>query len=325
MSYRLASVGLACMCFGVVALEGCNPSYQLSNGIVVETGRKLTGERSSRDYYTITCWDMGMLPRPAIIHLPASSQTQKLYFRAWNDHNVTHPLRNSVFQVEANGAIVKTIALRTQEVTELYREYASYGWGAAGGELVEVDVPPGVNAVTLRHTSGDWNVWMEFSDVSLGSPPKDIAGLTPESLDTKKMQRVSCDIRLIDIGSGSAEASASAESSIENLSGLAETLAQKLKTGLPAKGEPIAVVTLRNRSGTSLGRTVADEVADKVTGALIDTGWFDVKERIDLSAFLDEKDLDTVGIVKNENVRKKVTGVKYIVIGGVTVTGPQKQ
>lgn len=58
---------------------------------------------------------------------------------------------------------------------------------------------------------------------------------------------------------------------------------------------------------------------------MIDTGWFDVKERIDLRGVLNETDLDAAGIVKNENVRKQLAGVKYVVIGGVTVTEAQKK
>ena len=62
------------------------------------------------------------------------------------------------------------------------------------------------------------------------------------------------------------------------------------------------------------------DCCDKVQGALIDGGWFDVKERIDLRGVLSEQDLDAAGIVKNASVRDKLAGVKYIVIGGVTVT-----
>jgi curli biogenesis system outer membrane secretion channel CsgG len=134
----------------------------------------------------------------------------------------------------------------------------------------------------------------------------------------------SCDLRIIGVSDGVGVASASGEATGGKLDVLAKGLAGKLKEGMVVKGESVAVVSLRNRSGTTQGKVIADELADKVQGALIDTGWFDVKERIDLRAVLDEKDLDTAGIVKNENVRKKLAGVKYIIIGGVTVTEPQK-
>ena len=132
--------------------------------------------------------------------------------------------------------------------------------------------------------------------------------------------QASCDIRIIAVSDGAGIANASGEAASNKLDVLAKGLAGKLKEGMVVKSESIAVVSLRNRSGTSQGKVIADELADKVQGSLIDTGWFDVKERIDLRAILDEKDLDTAGIVKNENVRKKLAGVKYIVIGGVTVT-----
>lgn len=137
--------------------------------------------------------------------------------------------------------------------------------------------------------------------------------------------KVSCDLRIIDVSKGSGIASAGGETASNKIDLLARGLAGKLKESMVIKGEPIAVVSLRNRSRTNQGKIIADELADKVQGALIDTGWFDVKERIDLRAVLDEKDLDTAGIVKNDSVRKKLSGVKYIVIGGVTVTEPPKQ
>jgi hypothetical protein len=136
---------------------------------------------------------------------------------------------------------------------------------------------------------------------------------------------VSCDIRVIAVANGSGVASASGDAAPGRLAPLAKELAGKLKEGVADKGASVAVVTLRNRSGTPQGKVTSDELADKVQGALIDTGWFDVKERIDLRGVLSEADLDTAGIVKNENVRRQLAGVKYVVIGGVTVTEAEKK
>ena len=154
--------------------------------------------------------------------------------------------------------------------------------------------------------------------------------MSPESVsggntEHGRVMAVSSDLRVIVVSDGSGITSASGEAASSKLDVLAKGLAGKLKEGIVVKGESIAVVSLRNRSGTSQGKTIADELADKVTGSLIDSGWFDVKERIDLRAVLDEKELETAGILKNENVRKKLAGVKYIVIGGVTVTEPEKK
>jgi len=136
--------------------------------------------------------------------------------------------------------------------------------------------------------------------------------------------KIAVDIRLITVSEGTGVAAVSGEAPNNKLDVLAKELAGKLREDMVVKGESIGVVSLRNRSGTNQGKIIADELADKIQGALIDTGWFDVKERIDLRAILDEEDLDTAGIVKNENVKKKLAGVKYIVIGGITVTDPQR-
>jgi curli biogenesis system outer membrane secretion channel CsgG len=89
---------------------------------------------------------------------------------------------------------------------------------------------------------------------------------------------------------------------------------------MPVRGEPLAVVSLRNQSGTPEGQALADELADKLTGALVRDGWFDVKEQIGLRSILAEKDLGTTDLVKSDKVREKLAGLKYLVIGGVSVS-----
>ena len=135
-----------------------------------------------------------------------------------------------------------------------------------------------------------------------------------------KAYALACDIRVVSVADGSIVASATGEAASENRGALAHALAEKVKEGIFIKGETLAVVSLRNRSGTQDGRIVADELADKLTGALVDLDWFQVKERLDLRALLDEKDLGKAAIVKNDAVKKKLTHVKYIVVGAVTVT-----
>lgn len=133
---------------------------------------------------------------------------------------------------------------------------------------------------------------------------------------------VACDLRVIQVSDGSAPASAGGEASSDKMADLAKALSKKLKDGMMVKGESIAVVSLRNRGGSPKGKVTADELADKVSGALIDTGWFEVRERVDLRGVVGEKDLETAGIVANANVKDRLAGVKYIVIGGVTVSEP---
>ena len=159
--------------------------------------------------------------------------------------------------------------------------------------------------------------------VALGSsepsnPPPTPTPPTPTPATTST--RAACDLRMIRASDASVVASVSGESTVERMSELAKAAAGKLREEMPIKGESLAVVSLRNRSATGRGKVVADELADKLAGALVETGWFQVKERIDLRAIVEEKDLDATGMVTNETVKRKLAGVKYIVIGGVTVT-----
>ncbi len=131
---------------------------------------------------------------------------------------------------------------------------------------------------------------------------------------------VTCDIRVVAADQGSAVASAHGETTSDRLDALAKALAGKVREGVVIKGESIAVVSLRNRGKTSQGAGIAEELADKLQGALIDSGWFDVKERIDLRALIDEKTLESADIVRQAGVKQRLAGVKYIVLGGGSVS-----
>jgi curli biogenesis system outer membrane secretion channel CsgG len=177
----------------------------------------------------------------------------------------------------------------------------------------------------LGYVLGGCHIRVVFPPEVLAGQPG--AGNTPPAgsgAPGAAKDNVACDLRVINVADGSGIANASGEAAAGKLDALAKGLAAKLKEGMAVKGEAIAVISLRNRSGSTRGNVVVDELADKVQGALIDTGWFDVKERIDLRGVLNEQDLETAGIVRNENVRKKLAGVKYVVIGGVTVTEAAK-
>jgi len=151
-----------------------------------------------------------------------------------------------------------------------------------------------------------------------------VAGAKSKRGSATESAMLSCDLRMVRVTDGGVIANASGQASIDKLEGLGQALAAKLKEGAFVKGEAVAVVSLRDRSATNHGRILADELADKVTGALVETGWFNVKERINLRAILDERLLESAEIIKNTHVQEKLAGVKYIVIGGVTVTEAER-
>ena len=128
---------------------------------------------------------------------------------------------------------------------------------------------------------------------------------------------VTCDVRIVRVADASVVASASEQGSRGRLEDMATKMADELKDESLKDGS-ITVATLRDRSNSEKGRGIADEMADKIMGALVKTKWFDVKERIDLTSILSERDLESAQIVKNPEIRKKLAGISYIVIGGVS-------
>lgn len=102
---------------------------------------------------------------------------------------------------------------------------------------------------------------------------------------------------------------------------MTDKLVGELAAGMPNKGEAICVVSLRNRNDTERGRMVTDEVSDKLATSVIRNGTFDAKERLDLRPILGEKDLENSQLVRNPKVQAKLSNVKYIIMGGVSLQG----
>ncbi|HUS58067.1 MAG TPA: CsgG/HfaB family protein, partial [Planctomycetota bacterium] len=133
---------------------------------------------------------------------------------------------------------------------------------------------------------------------------------------------VACDLRVVRVADATLVASASGKAALDKLDSLAKELVNSLKAGFPGQGETIALAELRNRSGTRQCEIVVGELSDKLNGHLVGAKWFDVKERVDLSSVIDERDLERAEIVKEMNVRQKLEAVRYIIIGSVTVGQP---
>ncbi len=165
-------------------------------------------------------------------------------------------------------------------------------------------------------------LWLNYDVMTREFGTDQIASLSSADInepDIPNEGNVSCDLRIVNVASGTVESAASGRAGIHQLESLAKALVKKLKRGILVEKETVAIITLRNRTGTDSCRAVADEFADKIAGALVDTNWFDVRERIDLKTLLTEKDLDTAEIVNNPHVRDKLDGVTYIIIGGVSL------
>ena len=140
---------------------------------------------------------------------------------------------------------------------------------------------------------------------------------------------IDCDLRIARVADASLVASASAKGRSTKLDALAAQLLDSLKATLKedsrARPLTIAVTGLRNRTGTPQAKAVIDALIDKLTNVMIASDSFDAKERVDLSALVDEKDLEIAEIVSRTNVKEKLAGVRFVVVGGVTVRKMRKE
>jgi hypothetical protein len=236
-----------------------------------------------------------------------------------------------------NGRYLGTTPL-TAKVRFRYMPTYSEGWGACvefvfpGHERADCPQLPGyegTNNTLVTSAPAGGELYLE--GVLIGLTPHidnfdfahKVKAVFPK--DPKIVQGkifVSCDLRIVRVSDGSVVAAAGGQSSPERFNALGEELTEGLRENMFVKGELIAVVSLRNRSGTPGSQALADELADKLTGALLKCGWFDVRERISLRSILAEKDLEKTDLVKSAKVREKIVGLKYIVIGGVSVSRP---
>ncbi len=130
---------------------------------------------------------------------------------------------------------------------------------------------------------------------------------------------VTCEVRLVSVADGAIVATASSHEELADLDDLADDLADDLEGGKTKKGQAVTVATLRNRSGTDQCKRIGDELLQKIEGELVSQGYFAVHERLELRAILDEKDLESSSVVKNPKVRKKLAGVDYLLLGGVSI------
>ena len=142
-----------------------------------------------------------------------------------------------------------------------------------------------------------------------------------QGVSPRDLSKVTCDVRVVRVSDGTVICGGSRHGPGDKLLELTDSLARQLKTKSAAiKGKSIAVISLKNRSGDDKGRAIADEVSDKMTTSLANLNWFNVRERLDLTSVINERDLADTKIVHNPDVKKKLGGIEYVVIGGISVS-----
>lgn len=133
------------------------------------------------------------------------------------------------------------------------------------------------------------------------------------------ISQVTCDVRVLDVATGSAVRAATAVGSRLQLDDIATRIVADLELELGMAGSTVAVAVFRSRGGSQPAIAIARELADKVAGKLILLKTIQVKERIELGAILDERDLQAAGLIDNPDLRKRLEGVDFLIIGAISV------
>lgn len=133
---------------------------------------------------------------------------------------------------------------------------------------------------------------------------------------------IACELRIVRVADGSVLCATGGRTTTDNIENLARVLVHKLGKDPKAKGKSIAVASFRDRTKTPQGLVMADEFAFKAMAALLESGWFIVRERVDLSKVAPGKALDDPAVVKSPNVRQKVAHLDYVVLGSVALSEP---
>jgi hypothetical protein len=298
--------------------------------ISVVTGESvLHGSLSGRTYYRSLWGKIDILVKKR-------SYPQELTFRIWTEADVREPTNGvSVSYCHSFGG--RTPGERSSGilgyVCELYEELDTY-YGPAGGGIVRLTIPLGIGMVSLRDPIGDTvsetlnpnyrnPYFYAVSDISIDKPS---ASKVPVVRTTMVMSApigatINVDVRVVRVSDGKVVASATQGNAYGRLPRLTRELAEQLKSGIATRGASIAVTDFLNRGDSAVGAAVVKEVVDKLSGALVQTGWFNVKERVSLGKLIDERDLGLAGIVKTPEAKAKLGNVDYLVIGGITITG----
>jgi hypothetical protein len=317
------------------------PAMSVDEGVSVVTGeRVLHGSLSGRSYYRSRSSKIDFIVKEC-------DYPQELTFRMWRDEDVRggadYVVKGYVyFGYEPDSWLVFS-PQSDDIIRELYEELDTY-YGPVGGGIVRVTIPPGVRMVSLRKDpasdaryerlayerlvyerspSLNGKYFCAVSDIAIDKPSVSKAPVVgPATMMAAPIgATINVDVRAVRLSDGKVVVSATQGNAYGRLPRLTRELAEQLKSGIATRGAAIAITDFVNRGDSAIGAAVVREVVDKLSGALVQTSWFNVKERVSLGKLVDERDLGLAGIVKTPEAKAKLGNVDYLVIGGITITG----
>jgi len=323
------------------------PAIPVDEGVSVVTGEPvLHGSLTGRSYYRSRSSKIDFIVKEC-------DYPQQLVFRMWTDEDVrgSADYVGSIkyylyFGREQQLGMLLCPGERGYISRELYEELDSYD-SPVGGGLARITIPPGVRMVSLRKDpasdaryerlayerlvyerspSLNGTYFCAVSDIAIDKPSVSKAPVvgTTTTMAAPVGTTINVDVRVVRLSDGKVVASATQGNAYGRLPRLTRELAEQLKSGIATRGASIAVTDFVNRGDSAIGAAVVREVVDKLSGALVQTGWFNVKERVSLGKLVDERDLGLAGIVKTPEAKAKLGNVDYLVIGGITITGVSK-
>ena len=143
-------------------------------------------------------------------------------------------------------------------------------------------------------------------------------------LETAGPVRITAQLKVVHVPDGEVFATATGSGTSDDITRLARRLVHQFAKRPSAKGKRLAVARFRNRLSTPGGAAACEELAFKTMGILLAEGHFTVKQRVGLRKVVPEKSLDDPAIVTAPQVRRKLDGLDYVVLGSVAALTSDK-
>ncbi|HUT00891.1 MAG TPA: hypothetical protein VM031_00440 [Phycisphaerae bacterium] len=150
--------------------------------------------------------------------------------------------------------------------------------------------------------------------------PTAVAGKARPAGQKAPPEAVTCELKVVQVSNGTVVTAVRGVGRTDRLPRLAQLLVSKIDKDSATKGKPLAVADFRDRGKKPRADGLCEELAYRTMAALLREGWFEVKQRVSLRKALPEKDLDNPDAVKIPKVRQKLSGLEYVVMGGVVVS-----
>ncbi len=140
----------------------------------------------------------------------------------------------------------------------------------------------------------------------------------PRGVPSNYLSRVTCEIMLVRVSDGKVLSHASGMVCDDFLARLADQLTRIIKRHVPpGQSGTLAVCRLRNRRETPRGSDLADKLTALISREMSFASPRGLARDFDLRQSVTESKTDLPGILKKRNVREKLHGIEYVIIGGL--------